>query len=114
MNIRRKIAHSGFVDCKTIILILSLSSLFFTYVKIEKLKAEYENENEEDIVNSNNNENQPIVFIGGSPRSGNTLFFNFYRRFLALKFSRYNFNASNFRCSRDGSLWRRFNFLNFY
>ena len=73
MHIKRMIFHYSFPDCKTIILILSLTSLIITYNKIEKLKAEYEND--EDLNNNKNNaRNPPMVFIGGSPRSGNVYF----------------------------------------
>ena len=64
MNIKR-IATQYYIDFKTILLIILLSTVLITYIQIEQFKAEYENDS-----SLSNNESWPLVFIGGSPRSG--------------------------------------------
>ena len=72
MNIKRKVIHYLYsIDFKTIFLIILLSTLIVTFIKIKKFKTEFINES-----SLNNNDSKPLVFIGGSPRSG-TLF-NFW------------------------------------
>ena len=68
IKLRRNVMQHA--DFKTLILIISLSTLFITYVQFEQFKAQYEYI---EALEDNQNTSLPIVFIGGSPRSGTTL-----------------------------------------